>query len=200
MTVWSFRVVSMVKEGADPGQRGRVLLLSERQRGVGGEAGCVSAQSVTRVAVQSMCFHTATWSSAKPLIRSVMLQNTYHNGHKMTQSKTKRNKLPILRWSTCCEFPALYRPFIYQTKKKRNSDDNNSRIKTSFPKKNFYTMICWPHVWCPLTSSVWGWNWTDSLSTADIFAKLNHFRCSGRNGDTPNSEQTVISLKESCVS
>ena len=45
-----------------------------RQRGR--EAGCVSAQSVTRVAVQSMCFHTATWSSAKLLGRSVMLQTT----------------------------------------------------------------------------------------------------------------------------
>ena len=127
----------MVEEEAERGGRGRAerqgASAAGRQRGVGGETGCVSAQSVTRVAVQSMCFHTATWSSAKPLIRSVMLQNTYHNGQKMTQSKTKRNKLPILRWSMCCEFLALYRPYIYQTKKKRNSDDNKNFLskKTS---------------------------------------------------------------------
>ena len=57
-------------------QGGRVHFERQGGRGGGREAGCVSAQSVTRVAVQSMCFHTATWSSAKPLIRSVMLQRT----------------------------------------------------------------------------------------------------------------------------
>ena len=56
--------IQEAERGSEEGQRGR------------GESGCVSAQSVTRVALQSMCFHTATWSPAKPLIRSVMLQTT----------------------------------------------------------------------------------------------------------------------------
>ena len=76
----------MMKEEAEGGQmQGREAerqgapALREVLRGVGGETGCVSAQSVTRVAVQSMCFHTATWSAAKPLIRSVRLQTALTN-------------------------------------------------------------------------------------------------------------------------